>query len=398
MLFGVAGSGCAAAPSFEQQVGVIAAPYRFNLLAWEVRTLPYEASQVLHGGRDKTEDEVTIVTDHFAVVERIRTLQAQIQATERGVWPGDLAALEAELTALQAQKSASASTVERILERQIKAALGELGIYNPLDNRGVIKIIFPPLNFKLEKPPHLLVVSPRDRIESTMEIVLKQDISPAEMENIEAEVDEFGVSSLVAELGGLGATHPTFVTDEASLRFTLDAAAEEWLHQYLFFKPLGYRYTLDLLGLKRDYEIATINETVVGIASKEIGELVYQTYYQTEDDTDSPHEADSPTFDFNREMRNIRRQVDTYLAAGEIEAAEDFMEQKRAYLAENGYYLRKLNQAYFAFHGTYGDSPTSISPIGDELRELRIQSGSLKDFLAKAAGITSRHKLQEMLE
>jgi hypothetical protein len=57
------------------------------------------------------------------------------------------------------------------------------------------------------------------------------------------------------------------------------------------------------------------------------------------------------------------------------------MEQKRQYLDTRGYHIRKLNQAYFAFHGTYADRPTSISPIGRELKKLRNQSASLKDFL-----------------
>jgi hypothetical protein len=74
------------------------------------------------------------------------------------------------------------------------------------------------------------------------------------------------------------------------------------------------------------------------------------------------------------------------------------MQQTRQYLADNGYYIRKLNQAYFAFHGTYADSPTSISPIGAELEKLREQSASLKDFLNRAATITSRKHLQDMLE
>ena len=96
-------------------------------------------------------------------------------------------------------------------------------------------------------------------------------------------------------------------------------------------------------------------------------------------------------------MRDIRRKVDEYLVRGEIELAEEFMEQKRRYLAANSYYIRKLNQAYFAFHGTYADSPTSISPIGAELKELREQSASLKDFLNKAAAITSRQHLLDIL-
>jgi hypothetical protein len=131
--------------------------------------------------------------------------------------------------------------------------------------------------------------------------------------------------------------------------------------------------------------------------SKEIGALIYEEYYSADQNAPQPSQEDSG-FDFNREMRDIRRQVDRYLAQGEIGLAEAFMEQKRQYLADNGYYIRKLNQAYFAFHGAYADSPTSISPIGAELEKLREQSVSIKDFLARAATITSRQHLQDMLK
>ena len=103
-------------------------------------------------------------------------------------------------------------------------------------------------------------------------------------------------------------------------------------------------------------------------------------------------------FDFNREMREIRRTVDDYLARGEIEQAEKFMEQKRQYLATKGYHIRKLNQAYFAFHGAYADRPTSISPIGVELKKLRSKSASLKDFLEKVATMTSRQDLADSVK
>ncbi len=97
-------------------------------------------------------------------------------------------------------------------------------------------------------------------------------------------------------------------------------------------------------------------------------------------------------------MREIRRAVDNYLARGEIEQAEEFMEQKRQFLAAKGYHIRKLNQAYFAFHGTYADSPTSISPIGVELKELRSQSTSLKDFLETVAAMISRQDLADRVK
>ena len=397
LIMGLSSPGCTTAPDFDRRLRAIVSPYDFSTMAWVIKTVPQELNQLVFSWRDWSADEIQVVTGHFAIVRQIRILRAQAQATNRGAAPGDLASLEAELATLEEQRSASQNQVERILEKQLKIVLAEQGIFNPLDSSSRIKINLPPVNFKLEKPPHLLVVSPRDRIESLREIILDQDISPEEMTAIEAEADKLGVSSLVLEIGGLGSTYPSFVTNEASLRFTIDAAGEEWLHQYLFFRPLGFLYALDLTGLAPDYEIASINETVASMLSKEIGALVYEKYYSAYQNSSQPSQEDSG-FDFNREMRDIRRQVNRYLAQGEIELAEDFMEQKRQYLAANGYYIRKLNQAYFAFHGTYADSPTSISPIGAELEKLREQSASPKDFLATAATITSRQHLQDMLE
>jgi len=228
------------------------------------------------------------------------------------------------------------------------------------------------------------------------EITLQQDLKVEEMESIEEGVDKLGVSSLVVELGGLGATYPTFVTNNASLQFTINTATEEWLHQYLVFKPLGFLYLLDVTGIARNYEIATMNETVAGMVSKEIGAIVSQKYYPGYGN--SAQQQPEPEFDFNREMREIRRTVDIYLAQGEITQAEEFMEQKRQYLVSMGYPIRKLNQAYFAFHGTYADRPTSISPIGVELKKLREQSASLKDFLDTAAAMTSRQDLSASIK
>jgi hypothetical protein len=214
------------------------------------------------------------------------------------------------------------------------------------------------------------------------------------MESIEAQVDKLGVSSLVVGLGGLS-TYPSYVTDEADLQFIIETAVHEWLHQYLTFTPLGFRYMLDLAGVRRDYDIATINETVVSMVSKEIGGMIYKEQYGRDGKDSTGQDTAESGFNFNREMREIRKAVDDYLAKGKIEQAEQFMEQKRQYLADNGYYIRKLNQAYFAFYGAYADSPTSISPIGVELRKLREQSDSLKEFLDTVMSMTSGQELAE---
>ncbi|MCZ6891732.1 MAG: hypothetical protein O7F09_04375, partial [Chloroflexi bacterium] len=51
--------------------------------------------------------------------------------------------------------------------------------------------------------------------------------------------------------------------------------------------------------------------------------------------------------------------------------------------------IRKLNQAYFAFHGTYADSPASVSPIHQQLLDLRDASTSLAAFIHTLQGISS---------
>ena len=397
LISGLLGTSCQA-QNFDRRLNAITSPHSFNPILWEARVIPRDIAQQALARFNPTLNEVELVNEYFAAIQRIRTLDAQIQAGNASGNQNSLAAIEAERDTLTTRKDALKDTVERIIERQLSEALAEQDIYNSISGLSWLKINLPPVNFELEVPPHLLVVSPRDRIESSREVVLEQELSVAEMEAIEDEVDNLGVSSLVVKLGGLGATYPSFVTDEASLRFTLDAAAEEWLHQYLFFRPLGILYTLDLTGISRNYEIAVINETVAGMAASEIGAIIYQKYYAADETGTQQSLPDASGFDFNREMREIRRRVDDYLALGEIEAAEEFMEERRQFLATQGYHIRKLNQAYFAFYGAYADDPTSISPIGVELRKLREQTGSLKEFLDTAALLTSRQDLIEILE
>jgi len=387
LFFCLFSAGCASGSDFDYRLDSIVKPYSFSIMGWELENISGEIRQSGQDSEARVTGGPEQVRQYFSVVEQIKTLEAEIEAVTDSGEEGALASLEAELGGLERQKVALRGVVEEVLAGQMGEALSGQGISK-----------FPPLNFKLDKPPRLLVVSPRDRIESIREVCLRQELSLEEMESIEARVDGLGVSSLVLEIGGLGATYPSFVADDASLRFTIDTAAEEWLHQYLVFRPLGFRYLLDLTGMSRDYEIATMNETVASMASKEIGAIVYEKYYSRDETGEGSQPPAGPEFDFNREMREIRRAVDRYLARGEVEEAEEFMELKRGYLVSEGYRIRKLNQAYFAFHGTYADSPTSVSPIGLEMKELRSRRASLKDFLDTAAGMTCRQDLIASLE
>lgn len=66
--------------------------------------------------------------------------------------------------------------------------------------------------------------------------------------------------------------------------------------------------------------------------------------------------------------------------------------------AEHGYFIRKLNQAYFAFHGTYADDPASVSPLRDKLLELRRRSSSVGEFARSVAGISTPQGLDRLLQ
>jgi hypothetical protein len=337
-------SGCARDRDLDDGIRAAVDGFRFKLLDWEVKTLSDEA--------------VKIITGH---------------------------------------QTDDAAEQEKLIEERVRDAFSGQGIYNPLDRFITLKIGFPPVNIYIGKLPRILIVSPRDRIENIRDITLLPDITEEDMEAIEAEIEALGYSSVVEGLGGLS-TFPSYITDDADISFIIDTTAHEWLHIYLAFTPLGFVKLLDTIGIRQDYDISTMNETVADIVGKEIGRTVYDKYYAQPEAANTPAEPAPGNFNFNKAMREIRLVVDSYLAKGEIDTAEKFMAEKRQYLEDNGYYIRKLNQAYFAFHGAYADGPTSVSPIGDELKKLRSQSSSLKEFLDRVAAMTSRRDLTESVK
>jgi hypothetical protein len=97
-------------------------------------------------------------------------------------------------------------------------------------------------------------------------------------------------------------------------------------------------------------------------------------------------------------MQQTRLRVDELLEQGDIEQAEAYMEERRLIFVEHGHNIRKLNQAYFAFHGTYADSPASVSPIHQQLTDLRQASGSLANFIHTVAALSTYDELLTILE
>ena len=94
-------------------------------------------------------------------------------------------------------------------------------------------------------------------------------------------------------------------------------------------------------------------------------------------------------------MRETRQTAEQMLADGSIDEAENYMEERRRELLERGYRIRKINQAFFAFYGSYATSAAADSPIEGQLRGLRAESESLGEFLRTVARFSS---YQEFLD
>jgi hypothetical protein len=190
------------------------------------------------------------------------------------------------------------------------------------------------------------------------------------------------------------------VLDTASLSWILDTIAHEWTHNYLAFRPLGWHYF-------DDSDTVTLNETAASIVGEEIGSRVLERYYSPFVSAQPPSSSElrpqdvqelaPPRFEFNSEMRRTRLHVDDLLAQGRVLEAESYMEEQRLRFVDHGYRLRKLNQAYFAFHGSYATAPTAVDPIGPKMTGLRQASSSLRTFLETVARFTRVEDLDAAL-
>jgi hypothetical protein len=291
-----------------------------------------------------------------------------------------ITALQHDLDGLRYQQQADAPQAERILAAQVGQVLAADGL-------GIGDWVVPPVTFRFVDPPTYLVISPRDEIRQYRGIYLLPHIPDTERTQLEAAIEaRLNVSALVDDVGGIG-SWPTMVIDTTSLPNLLDIVAHEWTHTYLFLRPLGMHY-----GDSRD--TTTMNETVASIVGGEVAGQTLARFYPelvppAKSAESAPAAGASKQEDFDQAMRRIRLHVDELLKQGRVSEAETYMEEERKKLVVEGYGLRRLNQAYFAFHGSYATSPASVDPIGPWLRRLRAQSGSLKAFVDRAAGMTS---------
>ena len=381
---------------------------RFDFVTWEWQAMIAKVGFELaapQGTLTETQRH-QLVTEYLDVLGRANVLRAEIKnvysRAEGQEAAQQAAALEQEMERLRSWLAERQELVEGVLEEQVSTEL-------QAERLGRWGYVWPPVKIRFTELPLLLVVSSRSAITREVDVNLKAGVPVAGQEVLESRVD--GISdhniSLVTPIGGLSA-YPAMILEHESLIWLADTFAHEWAHHRLIFYPLGMNYN-------QSGEMTSINETTASIVGREIGRRVILRYYDEladrlpalpvppERPPMSPGELvwpDEPPpdrFDYNREMRQTRLRVDELLAEGKVEEAEAYMEERRRLFVEQGHSLRKLNQAYFAFYGSYATSPSSGNPIGGQLEWLRGQSPRLRDFVSTVASISRHQDLLDLL-
>jgi hypothetical protein len=378
----------------------------FNYVSWTLDAVEIKFKQTALNTIDYLDEEAQhqIVLDYLALVDEIQSTEGQLNQLYADPTIEDKEASTApvreQLEALYKQRTLLAPLAESVLQLRVAAVTSEMG-FNPGGQP------IPPVLFHSTPLPWALIVSPRNVIEQTANISLETELTVDDHIVLEDDIAEaLDVSTLVVPVGGIG-TYPTMVAQSSHLVWISEVISHEWGHNYLTLRPLGMLY-----GATPEMRI--INETTASIFGNEVGEAIIAAYFpefappppppptdenQQEETSPSP---EPPAFDFRAEMRETRVTVDEMLAEGKIEEAESYMEERRQFFWDHGYrYIRKLNQAYFAFYGAYGDIPGGAAgedPVGAAVRELRARSDTLLDFIDAISWVTSWEDLQELLQ
>lgn len=383
-----------------QRVHILASSQAFDLAGWMVNStwLKLTHSAIASPRYFTPPSQRETVLEYLQLVEKMQNIEREIRLVYTDPNQPDpfsaSAELRAELGRLSLRQKSLAPLSESVLEMQVTTILHELGL-----TAGGQPI--PWVLYHVTPLPKNLVLSPREVIRQETSYLLQPEMTLEEVIQLEDSVSSrMGFSTLVVEIGGLAA-YPTMIMRTTALDWLSNTIAHEWIHLYLGQRPLGMNYD-------RAPELRTMNETAASIAGDEIGRMMMERYYPelafryrkaVQLAALGPLPASS--FDFRAAMYETRVRADELLAEGKIEQAEAYMEARRQVFWENGYAIRKLNQAYFAFHGAYADAPggpAGVDPVGPAARELRARSATLTEFLERIAQMSSFEELLAALE
>jgi hypothetical protein len=331
---------------------------RFDALQWEVASIAnkwlYAAGAPLRG--DPPPDEA--IATYFAATDRTDGTAARLE-----------------------------NAVEAAIEGRTDAVLREEGVRGRFSLPGPLAV-WPPVDIELAGSPRILVTSPRDRIERLDATRLRADLTTEQAVALEraTEAGDPSLSSLVVATGGI-AFYPAIVSNRNRYATTVETAAHEWVHHYMGFYPLGFGVP------SGDRQV--ISETVADLVGEEVAARVLDRFGDpTGDAANTAAEADTLA---TQRLRDLRIEVDALLAEHRIEDAERRMEQVRLELEAEGVHIRRINQAFFAWTGTYAARADSTDPLGDQIRALRASADSLATFIELVRGATTREDIEALI-
>jgi hypothetical protein len=409
-------SGATVNPSREEEgIRAYSRFYEFDYVTWTLEALSRKLFQASLGVDSylSAGEGRNLVLEYLSLRSEIEAFQNQLSrlisnpageaANKEEDW------VRAELSSASSRREALAPVVESLLQLQLDTALSRLGL-------GWSGQPLPPVLFRSEPDSYALIVSPRAEIRQQANIMLVRDLTLDQIIQLEGDIErDPELSALVVGIGGVG-LYPSMIIESSNLDWLVHVIGHEWTHNYLTLRPLGLSYGTSP-------EITTINETVADLSADDIQRKTFQLYYpeylppEPVDDENqvsvvevtSPEPEAEPIppeeapFDFQAEMHETRLEVDRLLAEGRIETAEAYMEARRQFFWDNGYQIRRLNQAYFAFHGSYAADPGGAASqvgadLGELLRELKASTDSYPEFMRLVAWRWRLDQFQTLFE
>ena len=378
---------------------------QFDFVGWTLNAIGSQLWQNSLGEQSYLSDaqRSDVVRGYFKLRGQLEQVEAQIAnkySDPKVTNPVTATAgLRAQQTDLRARMGAVQSLSESILQEQLSVILAQQGLTTagqPL----------PPVAFHLTDLPYAFIISPRDVIRQDANLDVRGDLTLDQQVALEDQVSKpLNVSALIVPLGGIG-TYPTMIGQSSDLPWIASVIAHEWTHNYLAFRPLGVNYG-------KSGALRTMNESTAEGIGIELGAMLIARYYPELAPPAAPFRnilprnvappngpAPAPSFDFQAEMHDTRVATDALLAQGKIDEAEALMEARRRVIWDNGYQIRKLNQAYFAFYGAYpisGGGAAGSDPVGGAVRLLRRRSPSIAVFVHTMATFSEFNQLQAYL-
>ena len=164
-----------------------------------------------------------------------------------------------DIAKIKERRKSLQASVEETIERAIENTLKEEGL-------SLLIGVFPPVDTVFTRSPHVLILSPRNRIERQQDILLNPGLSGLKKEEIEDQIffHKQDLSVYIEDTGGI-AVYPSVVSDIFGLQNAIGISSHEWIHHWLLFKPLGQSFW-------NNTEMASLNETVATLAGKGLGE------------------------------------------------------------------------------------------------------------------------------